>query len=349
MKIFHYMEKVKSLPADNLSIEPPIHIRIKPTNVCAHNCWYCSYRVENMQLGKDMDQRQYIPKEKMYEIISDLNELGVKAVTFSGGGDPLYYKYIVETLEQLSETNIKFSLLTNGTPLNGRVVELLSNYASWIRISIDGWDDESYAEYRGIKIGEHTKVIANIKNFVNLIGNCFVGMSLIVDKKNASHIYDMIKLFKEIGVKSVKVSPCIVSDSGVENNQYHKEIFNTVKELTKKSKTDFESPEFEIFDAYHELDEKFTKDYNWCPYLQILPIIGADLNVYACHDKAYNLENGVLGSILDKSFKDFWMNDKEKFYKINPSVDCIHHCCANNNNKLLVDYLGLDQEHLEFV
>ena len=349
MKIFHYMEKIKSLPAENSLIKPPIHIRIKPTNVCAHHCWYCSYRADNLQLGKDMNLREYIPKEKMLELINDLDELEVKAVTFSGGGDPLYYKYIIETLEQLSKTNIKVALLTNGSPLKGRVAKLLAEYASWIRISIDGWDDESYAEYRGIKIGEHSKVITNLKNFVRLNGNCFVGISLIVDKKNASHIYEMIKLYKEIGVSSVKVSPCIVSDVGVENNLYHKEIYSTVKSLIQKSKNDFEELDFEIFDAYHELDEKFKKDYSWCPYLQILPIIGADLNVYACHDKAYNLGNGVLGSIKDKSFKEFWMNDKDKFFNINPSVDCVHHCCANNNNKLLIDYLELDQEHLEFV
>jgi len=349
MKIFHYMDKVNSLSPNTSEIKPPLHIRIKPTNVCAHKCWYCSYRADNLQLGKDMDLREYIEKEKMFEIIEDLDGLGVKAITFSGGGDPLYYKYIVETLEKLSKTNIKFALLTNGTPLKGRVAQLLAKYASWIRISIDGWDDESYAEYRGIKVGEHSKVIENIKNFVALNGECLLGISLIVDKKNASHVYDMIMQFKQIGVKSIKVSPCIVSDSGVENNNYHKEIFNTVKQLTKKAKKDFEDEFFEIFDAYHEIDEKFDKEYDWCPYLQVLPVIGADLNVYACHDKAYNLDNGVLGSIKDKTFKQFWMNDKNKFFKINPKTDCIHHCCANNNNRLLTDYLELDKNHIEFV
>jgi len=33
---------------------------------------------------------------------------------------------------------------------------------------------------------------------------------------------------------------------------------------------------FEIFDAYYELDAKFKKEYTWCPYSQILPVIGAD-------------------------------------------------------------------------
>ena len=34
LKIFHFREKLKSLPREIPEITPPIHIRIKPTNVC---------------------------------------------------------------------------------------------------------------------------------------------------------------------------------------------------------------------------------------------------------------------------------------------------------------------------
>jgi len=45
MKVFHFKEKIDSLPSEK--ILPPIHIRIKPTNNCNHNCSYCAYRTEN--------------------------------------------------------------------------------------------------------------------------------------------------------------------------------------------------------------------------------------------------------------------------------------------------------------
>ncbi len=72
MKIFHYMEKIDSLPKNTDKIMAPIHIRIKPTNVCNHNCWYCAYRADNLQLGKDMVIKDYIPEKKMMEIIDDI-------------------------------------------------------------------------------------------------------------------------------------------------------------------------------------------------------------------------------------------------------------------------------------
>ena len=348
-KIFHFKDKIDSLPREVDEILPPINIRIKPTNVCLHNCWYCSYRLEGVQLGQDMVEKDYIPKEKMFEIIDDCEKMGVKAITFSGGGDPFYYKYLLETVQKLSQTSIKFSSLTNGVMLKGEVAKIFAQYGTWIRISIDGWDDKSYAEYRSIKEGEFSKVIENMKNFKKLGGKCALGVSLVVDAKNYTHVYEIIKKVHNVGIDSIKISPCVVSNLGSENNKYHEPLYDTVQEELAKAKKDFENTEFEIFNSYHFSQNEFDKEYGWCPFLQILPVIGADLNVYPCHDKAYNLDDGLLGSIKERSLKDFWMNDKDKFFKINPSKVCNNRCVPDEKNKMLIDYLNVDMEHLDFL
>ena len=349
MKIFRFKDKIDSLPQTADKIMSPIHMRIKPTNICAHNCWYCAYRADNLQLGKDMKKKDHISKEKMMEIINDVVDMGVKAVTFSGGGDPFYYPYLFETVKNLSQTSVKFAALTNGAKLQGELAEIFAYYGTWLRISMDGWDDESYSSYRRVPEGEFTKVMSNMENFKKIGGKCYLGVSLIVDKNNAPYIYKFIKRLKNIGVDSVKISPCIVSDNGIENNKYHQPIFEKVKQQVEKAVVDLAAGKFEVFDAYHELDEKFRKNYTWCPYIQILPVIGADLNVYSCQDKAYNLGEGLIGSIKNQRFRDFWFSGKNKFFKINPFVHCDHHCVANAKNKLILDYLDADKEHLGFV
>ena len=349
LKIFHFQDKLNSLPKENDKILAPLHIRIKPTNICAHKCWYCAYTAENLQLGKDMVTKDYIPKGKMMEIVDDIVDMGVKAVTFSGGGDPFYYPYLLDTVKRLSDSPVKFASLTNGAKLNGELAEVFAHHATWVRISMDGWDDKSYAAYRGIKEGEFTKIINNMKAFKKLGGKCYLGICIVVDKKNATHVYDFIKRLKDVGVNSVKVAPCIVSNSGKENNEYHKPIYNQTKKLVKNAIDDMADENYEIFDSYHELGEKFTKEYCWCPFLQILPVIGADLNVYPCHDKAYNIDEGLLGSIKEQRFKDFWFSDKNNFFKVNPIKHCDHHCVMNTNNKLVLEYLDIAKDHLEFI
>jgi MoaA/NifB/PqqE/SkfB family radical SAM enzyme len=349
LKIFHYKEKLDNIPLEEKGTLPPLQIRIKPTNICKHNCWYCAYKAENLQLGKDMQERDNIPKEKMMQIIDDCASMGVRSITFSGGGDPFHYPYLEDTLLHLKDTSIKFATLTHGALLKGNVAKLFKKYGSWVRISIDGYDDESYAKYRGVKVGEFSKVIQNMKDFVQLEGNCILGIVIVIDKQNYTKVYEMAKMFYEIGVNNIKMSPCIVSNEGKVTNDYHKEIYDQVKEQILKVKQDFASEAFEIFDAYHKIEEKFTKEYEYCPYIQICPVIGADCNLYACHDKAYNLDSGVIASLKEKSLKEVWFSNKEQFFKIKPCEDCDHHCAVNGANQMILEYLNIDKEHLDFV
>lgn len=347
MKVFHYQEKLASLPAASEAVLPPLHVRVKPTNVCNHSCSYCAYRKAGMQLGQDMDLRDAIPREKMLELVDDFAEMGVKGVTFSGGGEPFCYPHLLEAAKRLADSPVKFASLTNGSRLCGEVAEVFAAHATWIRISMDGWDDASYSEYRRVADGEYSRIMANIDAFKRLPGNCYVGVSLIVDRKNAPHVYRMIARLHDIGVDSVKVSPCIVSNSGRENNSYHAAIFAGVKEEVDRATAAFAGDVFEIFDSYHALDEKFSRTYGWCPNIQIRPVVGADCQVYACQDKAYNVQNGLLGSIREQPFRSFWLSGKEKFYTIRPNRDCLHHCVANGMNKKIHEYLAAG--HLEFV
>jgi len=349
LKIFHFKEKLDSLPNKTEKITSPLHVRLKPTNKCNHNCFYCAYRVEQLQLGKDMIVKDEIPQEKMKEILNDLIEMNVKSVTFTGGGEPLCYPFFLNSIKTLANSPIKFRTYTNGSRLEGEVAEVFAHHGSWMRISMDGWDDESYTRYRGIKDKEYTKIMSNLENFKSLGGNCNLGVSLIIDKKNAGHLFNMIQNLKNVGVDSVKVSPCIISNEGEENNKYHEPIFQKVKEQTRKAKGLLSEENFEISDSYNKQLISFEKEHDWCPYIQIRPVIGADLNIYSCQDKAYNLDSGLIGSIKNKSFKEFWFSDKNNFFKINPLKDCNHHCVADKENRLILDYLDVDKNQLEFV
>jgi MoaA/NifB/PqqE/SkfB family radical SAM enzyme len=349
MKVFHYRDKVDSLPESVPETLPPVHVRIKPTNVCKHNCWYCAERMDNIQLGKDMTVGDSIPREKMREIVEDFCDMGVQAVTFSGGGEPLCYPFLAETLGALADGGIQFAALTNGARLKGEVAELFAHGGAWIRVSMDGWDGPSYARYRGVSGQEFSRVMGNLERFTSLGGACYLGVVIIVDKDNAAHVYEMIATLQNTGVNSVKVSPCLVSNDGAECNEYHRPYFARVAEQVERAVADFAREDFEISNGYGEQLTTFQKSYTWCPYIQINPVIGADLNVYSCHDKAYNLEEGLICSIRDQRFRDAWRADKSQFFRIDPSRDCAHHCVVHEKNRMILDYLNADSRHVMFV
>ena len=152
----------------------------------------------------------------------------------------------------------------------------------------------------------------------------------------------------ESGVHKVKISHCIVSNDGAENNRYHQPNFSSVRSQVDRLIKDSPDNDFELFDAYHELETKFDKNYDWCPFLQALCLIGADLNVYSCQDKAYT-DKGLLGSLKEQGFAEFWSEGKSKFHMINPAIDCRLHCVANHKNQMLNEYFNTDPIHKVFV
>jgi len=351
-KILHFHSKLKDLSDKVLSA--PIHVRLKPTNKCNHKCYYCCYRNENLYLSQLVNENDEIPHDKMKEIVSDLVRMKVKAVTFSGGGEPLCYPYIIETMEDLLNQGVKIAVLTNGSLLKGRVAKILSQRATWVRISMDAADSKMYAEIRGVNLKEFDKVCENISNFVKTQNrNSKLGINFIVTKENCKDVYKFLKLMKGLGVDHVKISESVVSTKKEKNKEYHLPFLNLVKKQIIKGFSDLADSNFKIIDKFDDFADNnnyYEKKYTWCPFIQCLTVIGADMNIYSCQDKAYT-QKGKIGSIRNKSLWELWFSDKakKKIAGLNPAKDCIHHCTQHTKNLMLLDYLDINQSHLEFV
>ena len=328
----------------------PVHVRIKPINRCNHDCWYCAYRASNLQLGDEMREADKIPEDRMMQIADDLVDMKVKAVTFSGGGEPLLYKPLPRVIERLAAGDIRIGALTNGSNLQGVMADAFARHGTWIRVSIDGWDDESYSKSRGLKGEPFTKLIGNLRAFSARGSRCTLGVSFIVSRDNHAHILDVCRIFKEVGVRHVKLSGVVIANDLAENNRYHRAFAPAVVEQIARARAELEDESFDLVDHYHELEERFEKGYTICPFMQFLTVIGADLCVYSCQDKAY-AEAGRLGSFADSSFKRFWFSDenRKRVWALNPATQCKHHCVAQRKNELITDYLAIDQEHGCFV
>lgn len=331
------------------TVEAPVHIRIKPTNRCNHDCWYCAYKVGALHLGEEMVEADAIPADKMDEITADIIRMGVRAVTFSGGGEPLLYKPLPDVVERLAGAGVRVATLTNGTNLKGRVARAFARHGTWVRISIDAWDDASYRQARGLKDDAFSQVVRNMRDFTALGTDCVLGVSFIVTPENYPHIPEVCALFKAAGVNHVKFSGVVVANDGGDNNRYHREIFPRVTEKIAAAAT-LADDRFGVINHYHELEERFEKGYRTCPFLQYLTVIGADCRVYTCQDKAYT-RSGLLGDIRDRSFETFWFSEENRvrLFGLDPSRECRHHCVSHAKNLAIHEHLALDPDHAVFV
>jgi MoaA/NifB/PqqE/SkfB family radical SAM enzyme len=351
-KIFHFPRKLDDISAGRVT--PPLHVRLKPTNRCTHRCSYCCYRNDKLYLSEGMDERDEIPVEKMREIVADLIAMQVRAVTFSGGGEPLCYAHITSAIETLVDGGVKVAMLTHGGLLRGDVAELLARRAAWVRVSMDAADRKSYAQQRHVPLEEFDRVCDNIHAFSALPERrCVLGINLIVTAENAAQVRAFLELAKDLGADHVKVSNAVVSTDPDENAAYQAPFYDTVKQQIADSRVTLTDARFSIIDKVHLPDsrhEGFEKHYRWCPSAQFLTVVAADQNVYTCQDKAYT-KAGWLGSIKDCSFRELWSSPElaERLRALDPQRDCLHHCVAHGKNLMLLDYFEADQDHLDFV
>lgn len=347
LKIFAHAEVLNEL--EKGIRKAPIYIRIKPTNYCNHKCYYCSYADSELGLRDSVNKQDQIPWEKMQEIISDIQEIGVKAVTFSGGGEPLVYPHIVEAMKRILEAKIDLSIITNGQLLNGERAETLAK-AKWVRISFDAANAETYAKVRKLNLTAFDEVCENIRNFSFIKDkNCELGVNFVINHENEKQVYEMAKMTKNLGVNHIKYTARITKNLF----EYHEPFKNSVIEQIHKAQRELEDTNFKVINKYEgdfESAMVFHRNYEHCYINQIFTVIAADSKVYFCHDKAY-VSDGVVGDLSHQSFKELWFSDEvvKRYKEFNPQKECNHHCVYDDRNELLNTFYSLDRNHINFI
>jgi radical SAM protein with 4Fe4S-binding SPASM domain len=284
----------------------------------------------------------------MLEIISDFKDIGVKAVTFSGGGEPLLYPYIEEAMEAVLEAGIDLSIITNGTLLTGRKAELLSK-AKWVRISEESGCAKTYSDIRGVREDAFDQLCANIKKFAKIKNaDCELGVNYVIGPKNYKEVYTTGKRMQSLGVNHIKYTALMSTDAEKMHAPFKQEVIEQIHKLIEENKTNFRI--INLYESDFDSNAVFGRNYDFCGIKDYVTVIAANSKIYYCHDKAY-LSQGEIGDISNKSFKEVWFSDEttKKFAEFNPQKLCQHHCVYDDRNELLNHYYSLDNQHINFI
>ena len=345
LKIFAHFKELQAIKEGGHIA--PIYIRIKPTNRCNQNCYYCHYKNPYLNLDQ-YEPLDEIKKEKILEMIQDFKDMGVKAVTFSGGGEPLLYPYIEDAMEAVIKARIDLSIITNGSLLHGKKAELLSQ-AKWVRVSLDSGTEETYSKIRGVKQGVFTEICKNIGHFSAIKqADCELGVNYVVGPENYMEVYRAGKLMKELGVNHIKYTALMGNEAEKTHASFKKEVIGQIHKLSKEQETGFQV--VNLYESDFDSCAVFGRDYDACRVKDFVTVVVANSKIYYCHDKAY-LSQGEIGDISGKSFREVWYSEevKKKFRSFNPKESCQHHCVYDDRNELLNIYFSFDKNHINFI
>jgi len=310
----------------------PITVELDMTNICNHNCPYCfGYfnRKENLKT---------ISKEEAFDIIDQLKEIGVLAITFTGGGDPLVNKDTISAMEYAKSKGIDVALITNGLALTEEVSRRALKITTWIRISVDADSPEIYKKTHGMDeqawniMIENVEMLCKLKKELN--SECTIGAGYLTMPvtNNKEKMLRFVKLFKKIGVDYSQFRPImprwdeakLIKIDNSEDN-----IKKTLSESTDEYDVLYSKPKYDLM----KLSSENWRPYSTCLGVNFTTTIAADKKVYVCcHHRG--VEKYCLGDLSKEKFADIWEKRQFFFDKID-FKDCPYFCRNNPFNMLL--------------
>ena len=285
----------------------PIYIEVGLFGGCNLRCEFCAF-----------DYLNYTPKaldkKHLKEFIKDAATCGVKSILYSGEGEPLLYKGIGEVISYTKKQGIDVALSTNGLLLDEGIAKDILFGLSWLRISINAGDANSYSKIHGADKSDFRKVCDNIQKAVRIRNKnknkCVIGIQSLLLPQNYEDLPKLAKISKRLSVDYLVIKPYCEHPLGQKNKNYKLQQ-KKIKELEKKL-AKYLTDNFAVIFRHKAMEKnKEDKPYKKCLGLAFCAHISADGEVYPCNAFVGNKKYSY-GNISKNRFKDIWLGKNRK-------------------------------------
>ena len=125
------------------------------TNNCNQRCKHCYMYAGDVEI-EELSVAEWI------EILNKLKKAGYSGITFTGGEITVYNGFGT-LIKHAHDIGFSVTLLSNGIAWSQEMISSLHNYIDEIQISVDGYNEESYANVRNSK--GFFKALSTIEKF----------------------------------------------------------------------------------------------------------------------------------------------------------------------------------------
>lgn len=286
----------------------PVTVEWSLTNVCQLGCDFCHFGHVH-QAGPLWNRNCYdtgkmADKEVAIRAMKEMSVMGVKAVTWMGGGEPTLHPHFDEIAVNAALVGLKQGLYTNGCSLPGPRLGVIANTHDWAVVSLDYDNAEDYARAKQCDRGRFADACRSVHSLVRL--GCRVSASFIIGEDNHCKMANMVSLAKDMGCRAVfrprilhsEEEPsrslggmtwlCSLLSSGV---------------LDKLSRLPNVSCDPSRFQAY--LDWDGSRPYRECLGIRLNATVTPDGRVWVCPNRM-GYDDSCLGDLTKESFSAIW-------------------------------------------
>ncbi len=276
----------------------PVHVQLVLSDLCNHDCSFCAYRMssglssELFVTPETHNPNRRIETAKAEAIIRECAELGVKAIQFTGGGEPTVHKDHEHLFGLAQSWGMQTALVTNGVKLKATEPFLRM---TWVRVSVDAGSRDTYAAVRRVSPTHWDTAWSNIEAFAKGYEGT-LGVGFVVTKENWREVHQAAIRARAAGASSIRIGAVFCG----EGEDYYGDLRDEIAAHVAESAAAFRgSDRFQFIDLFNrrmgDLHEGAPTD-PFCGYQHFTTYIGADLNVYRCCNTSYT-KRGTVGSL----------------------------------------------------
>jgi MoaA/NifB/PqqE/SkfB family radical SAM enzyme len=298
-KLLFQAERIAAFERDDTTA-PPALVEISPTNSCNAKCPWCFYVSSEY---KQHHSQEWISPDVLGPTIVDMSEMGVNAITWTGGGDPSTYPHIGSMVDLANTLGIKQGMFTNAYKAIEHPEQL-----DWIRVTIT----------------ERFLITRHVAHYAAVTK---VGVNFNLTRDNESHLRPLAEASRKAGVRYFQVRPALADRWDL---QQEVQVPLYLRDL--------ETDEFKIvLTPYKFEDHARPHGYAKCHGHRLVPFVwhNGDLSVCAYH---FGRAEYTFGNLNANPFREIW-NGARRHVMILNGIDVIsscQHCCKNHEiNKVL--------------
>jgi radical SAM protein with 4Fe4S-binding SPASM domain len=298
-----------------------------------------------------------MPKSILMSMCEDLVDLGVKAVNWTGGGEPTLNPNLKYAIQYMGKNNIPMGMFTNGALLDKfDLFDTLVDNMTWVRFSVDAGTEKTYNWIRRPGKGQDwNKMHQNLAKLIdtnNTAGKKIdIGVGMVITPDTYSEIVDYANAFKDFDLDYCQFKPEIVNREREDGVQRDVDFWNEKVEPLLDEAKDILGDKFQL-NGYKITDlgedpKILGRHYKKCLGSQIQPCVGADGHVYVCPNQR-GYKQYSYGSLHEKTFKEIW-NDLQTRQDVMHQIDnvecfkfCTQLCKPHESNKM---FWYLYEEH----